>query len=73
MLTHRYIEVGAACAYRGEAEEGEINGQHLDCQTDANRDWPWGIRRDHARSADTGRLSGCVQELNCLSTTHKEK
>jgi hypothetical protein len=44
MLTHRYIEVGAACAYRGEAEEGEINGQHLDCQTDANRDWPWGIR-----------------------------
>jgi hypothetical protein len=23
--------------------------------------------------ADTGRLNGCVQELNCLSTTHKEK
>jgi hypothetical protein len=22
---------------------------------------------------DTGRLSGCVQELSCLSTTHKEK
>jgi hypothetical protein len=32
-----------------------------------------GREEDHARSPDTGRLSGCVQELNCLSTTHKEK
>ncbi len=42
----RHAVRAPACAYRGEAEEGEINGQHLDCQTDAHRDWPWGIRRD---------------------------
>jgi hypothetical protein len=35
----RHAVRAPACAYRGEAEEGEINGQHLDCQTDANRDW----------------------------------
>ena len=35
--------------------------------------FPGEIRRDHARSPDNGRLSGFVQELNCLSTTHKEK
>ena len=35
--------------------------------------FPGESRRDHARSPDTGRLSGCVQESNCLSTTNKEK